>query len=73
MGLVNGLSFAAHATADLPIETRVGLEMLAGAVLGSREPLAMVVGTDERRLQASERQLSRQTSRLREQAVLPFS
>jgi hypothetical protein len=36
MGLVNGLSFAAHATPELPIGARVMLEILAGRVLTSQ-------------------------------------
>lgn len=38
MGLVNGLSFAAHATADLDVERRIDLEFFAGAVLMADTP-----------------------------------
>ena len=39
MGLVNGLSYAAHATPELPIGARVMLEILAGRVLQGGESI----------------------------------
>jgi hypothetical protein len=54
MGLVNGLSYAAHATPELPIGARVMLEILAGRVLTAQasvadlwSPSVAEVGDDE--------------------------
>ncbi|MCB0021028.1 MAG: hypothetical protein KDE09_24700 [Anaerolineales bacterium] len=54
MGLVNGLSFAAHASEDLPVETRLGLEILAGALLQTEKPVRQVVGATERMMHLEE-------------------
>ena len=48
MGLVNGLSFAAHASEELPVETRIGLEILAGALLQAQTPIQQIIGAAER-------------------------
>ncbi|MCB0017710.1 MAG: hypothetical protein KDE09_07960 [Anaerolineales bacterium] len=54
MGLINDLSFAAHASEDLPVETRLGLEILAGALLQTEKPIRHVVGATERMMHLEE-------------------
>ena len=54
MGLVNGLSFAAHASEELPVETRIGLEILAGALLQAQKPIQQVISTAEYPTQTGE-------------------
>ena len=50
MGLVNGLSYAAHSTADMDQETRIDLEFFAGAMLESTQAEVRTIANSRSRV-----------------------